>query len=111
VYCLVDVFVPSLACTVNVETVFVPTLLALPEKEPLELKVNPAGIEPDEIEKVILSPSSSVAVTWVRLEPASPPNIVPKEPEATEKAGAASILKASAKVFAKFDELFVTLTS
>ena len=66
----------------------------MPEKVPLELKVIPPGTEPDVIEKVILSPSSSVAVTVVRLEAEPPLTRVPKLPAATPNAGAASILKA-----------------
>ena len=59
-YCLVDVLVPSLAVTTNVDVVLEETPPALPEKVPLELKVIPLGTEPDVTEKVILSPSSSV---------------------------------------------------
>ena len=48
-YCLVDVFVPSLAVTTNVDVVVPETPPALPEKVPLELKVIPLGREPDVI--------------------------------------------------------------
>ena len=110
VYCLVDVFVPSLAVTTNVDVVLPETPLALPEKVPLELKVIPLGREPDVIEKVIVSPSSSVAVTAVRLEAESPLDRVPKEPAATPNSGAASILKAFDNSPDKLEDVFVTLT-
>ena len=63
--------VPSDAVTVNVDVVLV--LLgevALPEKTPLEPRLIPAGSEPAVTENVIVSPSSSVAVIAVILEPA-----------------------------------------
>ena len=82
----------------------------MPEKVPFELKVIPPGREPDEIEKVILSPSSSVAVTVVRLEAAPPLTRVPKVPAATPNAGAASILKAFANSPDNPEAVFVTLT-
>ena len=49
VYSLVDVFVPSLAVTTNVDVVLPETPPALPEKVPLEFKVIPLGREPDVI--------------------------------------------------------------
>ena len=110
VYCLVDVFVPSLAVTTNVDVVLEATPPALPEKVPLELKVIPLGTEPDVTEKVILSPSSSVAVTVVRLEAEPPLDRVPKVPAATPNAGAASMLKAFANSPDKLEAVFVTLT-
>ena len=110
VYCLVDVFVPSLAVTTNVDVVLEETPPALPEKVPLEFKVIPLGREPDVTEKEILSPSSSVAVTVVIPEEAPPLTRVPKVPAATPNAGAASILKASANSPDKLEDVFVTWT-
>ena len=103
-------FVPSLAVTTNVDVVLEETPPALPEKVPLELKVIPLGREPDVTEKEMLSPSSSVAVTVVRLEAEAPLTRVPKVPAATPNAGAASILKASANSPDKLEDVFVTLT-
>ena len=111
-YCLVDVFVPSFAVTVNVEVVFEPTASAVPENVPLEFKVNPVGIEPEVTEKVTVSPSSSEAVMEVRFDPALSISLnVPKEPLATPNTGEASIFKASAKLPAKFDEVLITWIS
>ena len=110
VYCLVDVFVPSLAVTTNVDVELELTPPTLPEKVPLELRVIPLGREPDVTEKVILSPSSSVAVIVVRLEAEPPLTRVPKVPAATPNAGAASILKAFANSPDKLEDVFVTLT-
>ena len=108
-YCLVDVFVPSFAVTVNVEVVFEPTASAVPENVPSEFKVNPEGIEPEVTEKVTVSPSSSEAVIEVKFDPALATSFnVPKEPLATPNTGAASIFKASAKLPAKFDEVLIT---
>ena len=99
VYCLVDVFVPSDAVTVNVDVVFEVTVFAVPDQVPFELKVNPAGIDPAVTENVTVSLSSSVAVTAVKLDAALFAfSKVPKDPAATPKTGAASILKAVAKL-------------
>ena len=111
VYCLVDVFVPSLAVTVNVEVVFELTALAVPEKVPFEFNVIPVGSEPEVTENVIVSPSSSVAVIVVRFELALPVSVsVPTEPEATPNTGEASTLKASSNVLER-PETLVSLTS
>ena len=100
--------VPSVAVTEKVEVVFEETALAVPAKVPLELSVIPLGNDPAVTENVILSPSSSVAVTAVRLDPAPLVVKVPKEPEATPNTGAASMLKALSKMPEKPDEVFVT---
>ena len=90
---------------------FEPTDVAVPDQVPLELKVNPDGIEPDVTENVTVLPSLSVAVTAVKFDDAlSSYASVPSEPAATLNTGIAFILKASASVFAK-PEVFSTLTS
>ena len=66
---------------------------AVPEKVPSELNVIPVGKVPEILEKVIVSPSVSVAVTEVKLEDAlSELAKVPSEPLATSNVGAESTL-------------------
>ena len=101
--------VPSVAVIVKDEVVSELTALAVPEKVPLELNVIPEGKLPDVIDKAILSPSSSVAVTVVIFELALfASDKIPKEPEATQNTGEASILKAPPKLADK-PEADVTL--
>ena len=66
---------------------------AVPEKVPLELNVIPVGSVPDNFEKVILSPSTSVAVTVVKFEDALLLSAkVPSVPLATPNVGILSTL-------------------
>ena len=92
-------FVPSDAVIVKLETVSDPTASAVPDQVPSELKVKPAGIDPDVTEKVMVSPSSSEAVTAVKFDAAlSISDKDPSDPDATLNSGAASILKAAPKL-------------
>ena len=100
----------SVAVTVKVDVVFETTAVAVPEKVPLEFKVNPAGIEPvvTETVGVLSSSENEIGVKFDDALFAS--TNVPKEPEAVENTGVSLIDNVSASVEVK-PETFVSLIS